>query len=132
MRGFRSIGDPLTDIPALLAWRGDGLTFVELMRWLPYLKGDRTLHIPGNSSLVLWIGVTEGCISAIGDMQVAGKIELKPTGPLTYVLDGHRSRLPVASKRRAYKQPHWFPVTFAMSAKARAALPASARTYATA
>lgn len=40
MKEFSSKGDPKIDIPALIRWRGNGLTFVELLQFLPYLKGD--------------------------------------------------------------------------------------------
>ena len=119
MRLFQPTGDPLKDIPALTEWR-DGLTFVELLRFLPYLKGALPFTIEDNDSLLMWDGVSQGCIAAVNKLIADGRIELKPTNPLTYVLDGYRSRMPVAVKKRKYKEQRWFPVTIVKSAVAKA------------
>jgi len=120
MRLFQPTGDPLKDIPALSDWRGDGLTFVELLRFLPYLKGSDDLHCDENESLLLWAGVSKACIKALGQLVADGNMEFKVTNPLTYVLDGHRSRQPVAYKKRRYKEQRWMPVTIVRSEASKA------------
>lgn len=122
MYAFRPTGNPITDIPAFVAMRGDGLTFVELVRWLPYLRGAGRYTVAGNPSLLIWSGLSDAAIGALHDLEAERLIHLQPTNPLTYVLDGFRSKVPVAASRRQYRSLRWLPVTLAMSAADRARL----------
>lgn len=122
MYAFRPTGDPIADIPAFVAMRGDGLTFVELVRWLPNLRGDGRYLAAGNPSLLIWSGLSDAAIGALHDLEAERLIQLKPTNPLTYILDGYRSKVPVAASRRQYRSLRWLPVTLAMSPAHRARL----------
>jgi len=59
----------------------------------------------------LWSGVSEIFVDAFFSLR--GKIKLSPTIPLIYMMDGKFLRLPVAAnpRKKAYKKPHWMPVT---------------------
>jgi hypothetical protein len=113
MKEFAYTGDPLIDVPALIRWRGNGLTFVELLGFLPYLKGDYFYWV-GNNSIVAWIGVSQECIHALQDLLLNEQISLHSTQPLTYLIDGCALKLPLAKSVRQYKKPHWLPVTFSV------------------
>jgi hypothetical protein len=113
MEEFAYNGDPNIDVPALIQWRGNGLTFVELLRYLPYLKGDYSFWI-GNNSIVAWIGVSQECIHALQALLSSEQISLHPSQPLTYYIDGCALTLPLAKSARKYKKPHWLPVTFSV------------------
>lgn len=108
MKEFPSTGHPLIDVPALIRWRGNGLTFVELLQFLPYLKGDHYYWV-GNKSIVAWIGVSDQCIQALQELLVSDRISVSSTSPLTYFIDGCGLKLPLAKSNRQYKKPHWSP-----------------------
>ncbi len=117
MRYCEPTGDPLEDIPAMLAWRGGGVTFVELLRFVPYLQGDLQLFQDDNPTVVLWEGVSQACIDALATLEADALIELKPVNPLIYVLDSFVPRRAIATARRRYKELRWRPITFVLTDK---------------
>lgn len=82
-------GDPLKDIPTLIEWRGNGLSFVELVRYLPYLQGERTLYVrDGNREWTVWVDLSQECIDAIETLRQTGVIVWEPASEFTYLCDG--------------------------------------------
>jgi len=117
MRYSEPTGDPLTDIPAMLAWRGAGVTFVELLRFVPYLAGELKLYQDNQPTIVLWEGVSQVCIDALAALCGDDLVELEPVNPLVYLLDRFVPRRPIATARRRYKDLRWWPVTFVLTQK---------------
>lgn len=117
MSGFEPTGNPKIDIPDLIKWRGNGLTFVELLQYLPYLNGEFA-YINRDSNIVFWVGVSEECISALIELTDLGAIYPSSTLPLTYLIDGRVPNFPVAKSNRKYKKPHWAPITFSLVKRA--------------
>ena len=105
------------DIPALIKYRGNGLSFVELLQYLPYLKWDCTY---GNDewNFVFWHGLSQECIDTLRDLINSDAIKPTSTHPFTYYVDGQVPKLPVAKSSRKYKKPHWAPITFSRGLKA--------------
>jgi hypothetical protein len=120
MSKFSATGDPRVDIPALIKWRGNGLTFVELLQHLPYLEGD-CIYGDRDRNIAFWVGVSRQCIDALVELVNDETIRPASTLPLTYFIDGGVPNLPVAKSNRRYKKPHWAPITFSLAAKASAA-----------
>jgi hypothetical protein len=114
MSNFTPTGDARTDIPNLIKWCGNGLTFVELLRYLPYLEGEFAY---GNrdSNVIFWYGLSGECIDVLIDLIEAGAIYPSSTLPLTYFIDGQVPKLPVAKSNRRYKKPRWAPITFGLA-----------------
>jgi len=110
MSDFEGCGDALKDIPALIRWRGDGLSFVELLHYLPHLAGAYGVYAGPEGFPLVWDGVSEECIHALNELQANRTIILRPSGTFTYLADGCQIRLPEATRIRAYKRPRWLPV----------------------
>ena len=115
MRYTGPTGDPLKDIPAMLAWRGAGVTFVELLRFLPYLSGDLKLYQDDQPTIVLWDGVSQACIDAIAVLRAENLISLERVNPFAYLLDRFVPQMPIATARRRYKELRWWPTTFVLT-----------------
>lgn len=109
MEGFKATGDLVADILRLLEWRGDGLSFLEIQKFLPETIGHYSLLF-GNENLWLWDGVSDSLIDALASPRLANAIDFQPCGALSYLADGGGLNLPIAKSIREYKKPHWFPV----------------------
>jgi len=118
MQKFPLTNDPYVDIPALIKWRGNGTTFVELLQHIPYLKGDCNFCF-GNENTIAWMGVSETCVEALDRLEKTGVILIKPSSLLTYLVDGCALRLPLVTSNRKYKKPHWLPTEFSLTPAAR-------------
>jgi hypothetical protein len=117
MSDFVTTGDPLVDVPSLIKWRGDGLTFVELLKYLPYLKGNSAYGMSDNN-IVFWDGLSSECIKSLVGLSKAGIIVQTSTAMLTYMIDGAVPKLPLAKSNRKYKKLHWAPITFSLARNA--------------
>jgi hypothetical protein len=113
MGNFAATGNPEVDVPALIRFQGNGLTFIELLKFLPYLKGDYS-YWTGNENIILWEGLSEQCIGVLAALLRANKISIQPASERTYLADGGILRLPLVKANRRYKKPHWLPVTFSV------------------
>ena len=90
-----------------------GVSFVEIARLLgDRFKGEYAVAVPGFPNVVLWSGIDADVADVLCDLLQSGDIEMKPTDPLVYMMDGGYSGLPVAHKLWPYKKPHWLPVVF--------------------
>lgn len=86
------------------------VSFVELCRDIPEVDGDREWHVPGRN-LVLWSGLSEEAVYDLQDLLDRGKIDIKSTSVLTYIIDGAYCSYPLAKQvKRPYKKPHWYPI----------------------
>src|ERR1700753_1349377 len=111
---FKILGDPLIDIPRLIAWRGNGLSFVELLNYLPYLKGELSICW-SFENIILWQGVSDDCVKACGALLRNKTICLEDASLLTYILDGVVPKLAQADSMRSYKTKRWMPSTLSLT-----------------
>jgi len=91
------------------------VTFVELRRlWAPHcdVVGDLAVCLDDNPNIVLWAGVSERFCRLVALLENTGKVTIKPTAYLTYLLSGGWLVLPQVKTARRYKKPHWLPVVF--------------------
>jgi hypothetical protein len=89
------------------------VSFAELNRIEGFSGGEWESLLP-NTAVVLWAGMTdEGC-KAWDFLAHSKLIEMKPSTPLVYWLDGASVNLPLTkgSNLKRYKKPHWLPVVF--------------------
>ena len=96
------------DIIKMLADRGDGVSFANLAN-IPGFSGQTGMEI-NNLNIFIWFSCSQEAIQAIVELQDESKIELHPTQPLTYIVDGCVPKYPAAKSKRAYKTPHWAPM----------------------
>lgn len=96
------------DIINLLADRGDGVSFANLAD-IPGFSGQTGMEM-GDLNIFIWFSCSEAGILAVKELLNERKIELHPTQPLTYAVDGCVPRYPVATSERAYKTPRWAPM----------------------
>ncbi|EGV28626.1 hypothetical protein ThidrDRAFT_3618 [Thiorhodococcus drewsii AZ1] len=76
---------------------------------------------PLNGQVVLWEGVSDAGIEALGRLQTRGQIAFVARSPLVYLTDGQMLRLPIAKRRNhTYKRPLWYPVTLSTPAQVAA------------
>ena len=113
MDSFEPTNDPLVDIPAFIKSRGEHVTFIELLKGLPYLRGEWTIYF-GDDEKILWVGVSQECIDGLGQLSAEGKIYQWLCSPIVYLADGGGLDLPLLKGPQKYKRPHWMPVTFAL------------------
>ena len=88
---------------------GGGVSFVELERNVEGFSGEYEFGIL-EKNLVFWQGVSNEAVDALNALMESGEVELVPTSPLTYHVDGAVPSLPVAKQARAYKEPRWVPI----------------------
>jgi hypothetical protein len=96
-----------------------GTSWVELIREL----GERGHETEGDwameaavDNLVLWAGMSEGVLDALGALKAARKAHLHPLESnlelmAVYIVDGVYLRMPIAKRvpKSGYKEPHWAP-----------------------
>jgi len=93
--------------------RGSGVSFVELERQFPdEFRGDGSMSAHGYRNIVLWEPISPDMVEAINVSIGAGLIEMHPTQPMVYFIDGKVFNAPIARKARDYKYPRWLPVAF--------------------
>lgn len=93
--------------------RRDYVSFAELgHRFGDNFAGGGEFSISKGENIVLWVGMTEAAANAISELLEEGAIRAEPTVLLVYLADGACMRLPLVKRNRAYKKPHWLPVTF--------------------
>lgn len=89
------------------------VSFAELAHTLgPQFRGDCTLWLDPERNLILWPGISEEAAGTILTLLEEGALVLRPSSPLTYLIDGMYPSLPVARGRYRYAKPHWVPVVF--------------------
>jgi hypothetical protein len=92
-----------------------GVSFVELASFLEGIgfpvRGDRELHI-ASMNVVLWSGISPEFVELVD--QTTGRLEVKPTSVLVYLLDGGMLSYPVAKQPPpgGYRRTRWLPVVF--------------------
>ena len=65
---------------------------------------------PDHSNIVIWSGLTREAVEAYCEAKKEGRIDVAPTSPLIYLIDGRSSNLPLAKSKRHYAKPRWCPV----------------------
>jgi hypothetical protein len=93
----------------LVKERGGSVSFVEIEGAFADAQGDHEI-ILDDRNIVLWQGVSYQLADAVRDAIKMGLVELSPTNPLVYAIDGKLLRLPIAKSTRNYKSPRWLPV----------------------
>lgn len=90
---------------------GGGVTFVELHRALTdSMEGKWCLCSTAHPNIIIWVGVNQDFIDALQELMTEGKIEMRSTAMLTYLVDGESLSLPLATRSYNYKKPHWLPM----------------------
>ncbi len=89
--------------------RLDHVSFNELSRDVAGVKGELDMALE-KYNIILWQGLSAAAVDAILELQKEGALHLKPTFPLTYMVEGTYLTLPVATKKAVYKKPRWLPV----------------------
>ena len=92
--------------------KNDQVSFVELSRSIEGFSGDRELLLDGHPSIILWVGISNEAISAIGQLVNDDDLYIVPTDSLTYMIDGAGLNFPIAKNIRDYKKTRWLPVLF--------------------
>ena len=113
---FQPTGAMSDDLLRLLKFRGDGLSFAEILRFIPRAAGDRSIEL-GKKNLLIWTGVSQELIDTINELEKLGLAELKGCSQLTYLADGSVLNLPLARNFRDYKSPHWVPSMLGLKKK---------------
>lgn len=91
----------------------NNVTFAEMARDIPgFTDRDNGLAICHGrfENIIYWVDVSPDACEALRELRAEGKIHTKPTGVLTYVIDGTHLNMPVLQSLRPYKTPHWSPV----------------------
>jgi hypothetical protein len=96
------------DVLRLIKWRGNGLSFVELCKYLPKARGHSFIEIKSN--LWLWDGVSPEMIGVLNELISEGEIHFAPCSQFTYFSDGGGLKLPIGDIGKNYKAPHWLPI----------------------
>ena len=97
-----------SDVLRLIKWRGDGLSFVELCRFLPIARGESNIEFEKN--LWLWNGVSLEIIAVLNELISEGAIHYEVCGMYTYLHDGGGLTLPIGEAHKHYRSPHWLPL----------------------
>ena len=114
----------MTEAATALILRRNHLSFVELCRHGPGLGGgtrDYCFVPEPNLVIVLWTGLTEDGCEVIRALGADPRIEMNPTSPLTYYIDGQALRLPlfkmsmVKTRNREREKVVWQPVVFSQA-----------------
>lgn len=96
-----------------------GVSFIELCQRIEGFAGQHACTL--NGQLVLWEGLSDAGIEALGRLQTSGLIAIVACSPLVYLIDGQMLRLPIAKRRNhTYQRPHWYPVTLSTPAQVAA------------
>ena len=100
------------DIISMLQKRGNGLSFVNLNS-IQGFSGTHELYNP-DKNVVLWSDMSLEAVEAISSLIDDRIIELIPTSPLTYHVDGKLLKYPLVKSDRAYKKTRWLPTSINM------------------
>ena len=89
----------------------DSVSFAELAReFVEFREGEHAVCMGAGANVVLWMGLTEEASVAFDLLRRESSVVTLPTTVLTYVVDGHMLKLPIAKTTRPYKTLHWMPV----------------------
>jgi hypothetical protein len=104
-------GDLAEQIYQIVALIGN-VSFAQLKKTFPDVIGgrERALYPSTHENLIVWVGLKQEAIEALCWLLQNDLLEMKPTSPLTYYIDGEVPEMPVAKATRQYKTPHWVPV----------------------
>lgn len=57
-----------------------------------------------------WFWCSQEAVEALAHLLETGLVEVKPTSPLVYAIEGMLPQVPIAKQPRVYKSPRWLPV----------------------
>ncbi len=103
--------------------RNAGTTFAELERLFErygydYI-GDHEYTAADDPNHIYWLGWSSEYFSIMRELRQDGYIVMKPASTLIYMIDGKGLTFPVAKTERRKKNPHWLPVSFSITSKAK-------------
>lgn len=104
---------------AFVKERRGGVSFVEVERLLSKhipTEGTKVAFSPDYPNVLWWIGMSDDFAAVMHEVGVSRKVEYRATSMLTYYIDGKVPNLPLVKGKslkaiKAYKRPHWLPMT---------------------
>ena len=94
---------------------GSGASFVDIENACgDEAQGNLLVTVPTRDNTIVWGGVSKKFIHAFNIAKP--KIYLQPSSFIIYAMDGKVLTYPLAlrPRKKDYKKPHWYPVTFRM------------------
>ncbi len=86
-----------------------GVSFAELRSHIEGFYGWYALGWH-QKNIVFWFHMSKDAAEAIIELLDEGIIEMLPTEPLTYIIDGRMPSAPIAKQlNRTYKEKRWYP-----------------------
>jgi hypothetical protein len=89
-----------------------GVSFVELQNEVEGFRGDQWIRNEKNH--VYWSNISEEAAQTLINLEKENLIKKEPCAPMIYMCDGGWMPLPLVKSYRAYKKPHWLPVTYSL------------------
>ncbi len=89
------------------------VSFAELDRNVEGFRGDNlALTFEDLPNIICWWGMTQAAVEAVVELIIERKVWQAPASKLVYLIDGgFLPNMPIARSARAYKEPHWLPIT---------------------
>jgi hypothetical protein len=118
----------LTDtILGLVRTRGGSVSFADLTLNVPGFTSDNpkrgyVMPYPEGANIVVWYNMSKVGADAIAELVRSYKIELLPTAPYIYAVDGLVPQMPVAKAVRAYRKQHWLPMIIGLGERRQSSL----------
>ncbi|MFD1126272.1 hypothetical protein ACFQ22_13065 [Lentilactobacillus raoultii] len=78
-------------------------------------QGNQQIASSQCMCLWFWSGWNQEAVNQIAELIHKQMVEMRQVSPSIYFTDGVVLNIPVASKQRFYKHPHWLPVGFTAS-----------------
>lgn len=66
-------------------------------------------------NIVFWANMSDEAADAMNELVSNKSIEVNPTNPIVYFIDGYVLKYPIAKQAKTYKKPHWLPVSLSLS-----------------
>lgn len=95
---------------------GHGVTFVELRQRIPEIRGDKVMT-KGDAGVIVAFDINDLFTDAMRMLFAEKRLDMSPTSPLTYLVDGFATHIPIARKvpkGGQCKTDHWLPVTWSI------------------
>lgn len=89
-----------------------GVSFVELQNEVPHFRGE--MWIRNEKNHVYWSNISPEAAQILINLEKENLIKKELCDPIIYACDGGWLPLPIAKMDKAYKNPHWLPITYSI------------------